>query len=293
MEIAAVEPVQSPQTQPVLTRPAAKDIFSANEIQDLRKQVYANLRDDNQNTTRSAPVPSAVIGNEAPEPSDSQIASSDFNENRLSLVPESPGQQQVAQQVVASILTEPEPLEPGIASTDITPVPKVREVKTPSERLDIAALTSDTVENNVEPAVIIPSRNPQRSADPASLVEENPIEIAGIAIPSRAERQLANTPQAETPKPSIAALQTPARTQTLEQFETVNLEERIVGKWALAADTSISRIAEINPPAYGLNALRELPNTVLSSGFSRENVRRIEDGFTGSSLEFLDFTRFN
>ena len=105
-------------------------------------------------------------------------------------------------------------------------------------------------------------------------------------------------------KPGIefAALGTPVQTtervleirpSSLEAFSLNDNNASLTGKWALASYASIAQIGDIRLPAYGRNAIRQVPDTVLTMGFNSKNKYQYTDHFAGSSVEFLEFSRFN
>lgn len=294
VEIAALTPQQAPQQTPDTSIDAGGNtgVFSANEIEDLRKQVYATIRAERQNIAPNlappAPVgePGIALASAAPAPVQSQTPGS---QSRLGLVENEVRGTTASQQVINALLDEPRPIEPGTEASGNVPVPVANELKTNPLPVVTASLEPLEAGGVVTTGEAIPLPNPNRANEPESPVAgTGSLVTAGVAVPSPAER-----PELRLPVQTAAVAPNTQAKPQLERLETADLDEKLVGKWALAADTSISRIAEINPPAYGLNALRELPDTVLSSGFSRENIKDIEQGFTGSSIEFLDFTRFN
>ena len=100
----------------------------------------------------------------------------------------------------------------------------------------------------------------------------------------------------------IAALDTPVQTtervleirpSSLEAFSLNDNNASLTGKWALASYASIAQIGDIRLPAYGRNAIRQVPDTVLTMGFNSKNKYQYTDHFAGSSVEFLEFSRFN
>ena len=146
-----------------------------------------------------------------------------------------------------------DPLEPGIRATNTTPLP-------------------------------VP--NPERPVVKADV--ETGIEIArNIPVPVPAVR-LALAPVGEP----VTAAARPSIESRLSVLAGSASSERRLGKWALAADTLIERIRDIQPPAYAKNIIRERPSTVLSQGFVVNSDGQVTTGFSGSSVEFLDFTRF-
>ena len=269
LAIVEPEPVANPEVQVAALSP--------NEISDLRQQVYAAL---DSNTQAPEPTnipfkPATKIAENIPfqpptkleardVPSLIQSASSAIEEQIASVEPIEPelsssngiaipvSKPQPAPQLVTALL----PLEPSVKQTGDISVP------TPAPKVVIP----ENVEPTVTAAINVPV--PQPALRPTTIA-------ANIEIPS--------------PKPKARKTNTAL---SLEEFKTANLDERLAGKWALATDASIKDIADIRPPAYGRNILRELPSTVLSRGFSQTQIGAITNSFSGSSVEFLDFKRF-
>ncbi len=191
------------------------------------------------------------------------------------------------------------PIEPDTRETGEIAIPISNPERSiePEEIVEVAALEpmDENLQSSAGPAFPIP--NPQRVDEPANdpiaeKLAENLI-VAGIPVPQQ------NPNRAETLDTSIvvAALtqEIPSlapRAISLEKLSMPDLNRNTVGKWALAANNSISRIADIRLPAYGRNAIRQLPSTVLTRGFARESIHRSADRFTGSSVEFLAFAKF-
>ena len=135
-------------------------------------------------------------------------------------------------------------------------------------------------------AVAIPSSNPREKAVIADPVGER-VRLATVPVPTQ-------RPEVLRPTIQTASLSTTStRELSKEQIKNANLEERLSSTWALATNARISDIAEISPPAYDQNMLRGRPNRVLSSGFSQQRIEKFKKGFTGSSVEFLNFKRFD
>ena len=263
LAIIEPEPIEQPKVEVAA--------LSANEISDLRQQVYAALEAKPQQT--EAPVnipfkPATQVAERIPfrppteltkndVPSLIQSASSAIEEqtalvkpiNEIAVPASSP-------QLVTALL----PLEPNTRKTGSITVPTPSPEQT--TRVQAEEKLSITTANN-------------------------------IPVPQPALRPTRLAVQVETPKPApIKQTGSNKETLSLEEFKTANLDERLTGKWALATDASIKDIADIRPPAYGRNILRELPSTVLSRGFSQNQIGSITNSFSGSSVEFLDFKRF-
>lgn len=261
--------------------------LSPSEIEDLRRQV--------------SPAPSSIKPFEAPTLVRSLRPVVD--------VPQTP-------EIISDAL--PEPVIPA-------PTPKKEEfklVETPKEEIsEITVASLDLIEpgTKLNDQIAIPKANPNREvstserfatpqASPGSDSEN--IILASLdnsltaAIPTRNPRlpslrstvdtQLEiTTPQIEdTPTNIRPAKQRSQPTKPLSHFTLANLDENSHGKWTLIRKASIREIAEIRPPAYGRNAIRELPSIILTAGFSRDINGRSSDQFSGSSVEFLAFAKF-
>ncbi|MEM9279074.1 MAG: hypothetical protein AAGA76_10920, partial [Pseudomonadota bacterium] len=131
--------------------------------------------------------------------------------------------------------------------------------------------------------IALPVRNPVAK----DVEQDSAREVAqSIPIPVPAQRTLLVASSSQEIYSGDASI------RRLESLQSISIEERITGKWALAANASIADIAEIRPPAYARNIIRELPSTVLSRGFVQDQRGQLTNSFSGSSLEFLDFTNF-
>lgn len=291
---------QLASVEPTALAPANSDrigtgqVFSPSEIADLRQQVYATLKAEHQNK------PAQTDGDtQAPDQTRIEVAS---------LEPTAAQGETIGQRLVSGIVvpqpnprsdgaialetqTAREPLEPGARTTGTLAIPGLSPVPEPETAIaQLEPLEPGVTSTN---GVSIPSPNPTAQVEEA--VPSETVTVAGTPIPSPALRTTGEAEQA-TQAPVQVASGPAARPEgselSLEQFQTANLDQRLIGKWALAADTSIKDIADIRPPAYGRNMIRELPQSVLSSGFSQTNLSSFTQGFSGSSLEFLDFKRF-
>ncbi len=262
--------------------------LSANEISDLRKQVYAALESDAQQIAlASAPEnpsptnipfkPATKVEESIPFRPPTELTARDLP----SLIQSDPS---AIEQQIASV----EPLEPEVKSSGDIAVPAAKPEPAPQL---VAALLPLEPSVKKTGSISVPTPSPVPSAPAA----EEPTVLASnnIPIPQPALRPVQVAKAIEAPSPVPKKQNTDGGSSlSLEEFKTANLDERLTGKWALATDASIKDIADIRPPAYGRNILRELPSTVLSSGFSQSQIGSITNSFTGSSVEFLDFRRF-
>ncbi len=292
------------QTAPV-SEPVQTAALSPTEIEDLRQQVYSTLSAPiAKNTQSSGPVPAAPI----PAAPVGQTENVQIAQARLG--PATTPVSNSASNVLSINQTVTNDPTAGSSAIENQLIPD----ETPSVISPIVKPVEETIQETQIAAVsFVPERSPIKQQIAEKLKEEaldaeaaleEPVQtsegtqVTGIPVPLAATRASDSTPKiddAET-APLLAETKTEPSVQRiakLEQLEPTSIKDRMVGKWALAADTSISRIADINPPAYGRNAIRELPQTVLSRGFSRERIRTFTQGFSGSSIEFLDFRRFN
>jgi len=266
--------------------------LSPGEIEDLRREVYAVLENSQVERSQEESTQIAAYSNDQPQAEDevTLVAASEAlpadTSNKLSLVPQ-PNPNRQAELVIDRQIKLLEPIEPGVKSLDKPAVPELNPRATGEEIL-VAAL--DPLEPGVKTTgrLALPQSNPveQLTSEPTTLTDTG-VPADTVPIPLAAQRPVlvaANTTESEDEIQEI---------RRLESLQSVSLEERILGKWALAADTSIARIAEIRPPAYARNIIRELPDTVLSRGFVPDTGSQVTNRFSGSSIEFLDFTRFN
>ncbi len=256
-QLASAEPNALAPTTATANAPRA--VLSPSEIADLRQQVYAALKAEHENKPTSvepAEQQPTVVASLEPQISPPSAEAGSSN----TIIPEPNPRNDVAVAQAAN-----EPLEPGTQTTGTVAVPGLSPVQRPT---------------------------------PEDEIETEPVEgtlVASAPIPSPAIRPTLTSTQAARPVVRVATAQNEDEAGsrlTLEQFQSANLDQRLIGKWALASNASIKDIADIRPPAYGRNVIRELPQSVLSSGFSQSNITEITQGFSGSSLEFLDFRRF-
>ncbi len=296
LEVAAIQPTALlPDTS---QKPSS---LTPGEIEDLRQQVYSAISASRE--TPAAPTPSIGVGIAAPTPAvpltqeptvvAALPSTASGTSDLLGVVVPKPNPGRVAakaieQQLALQTIDGGENAQNKIAVPQASP----REIAKPEIE---EAVTLAVVEEPIEPGVTtsgnpaLPAPNPNRSIEIAALTDNRTVGV----VPTRATRK----PLPVASQPTLAEVVTTPETEenvlTLEQFQSANLDDRLVGKWALAADASIADIADIRPPAYGKNIIRELPDTVLSTGFSQNLKSRLaSEGFSGSSLEFLDFTRF-
>ena len=263
--LAIVEP--EPIEQPTVEVAA----LSVNEISDLRQQVYAALETPSQQAKAPASIPfkpATQVAERIPFQPPTELAKSDVP----SLI-----------QSASSAIAEQTALVKPINETPVA---------TASPQL-VTALLPLEPNTRKTGSLIVPTPSPEQTV-PVQAEEKPSITTANnIPVPQPALRPTRLAVQVETPKPApIKQTGSNNETLSLEEFKTANLDERLTGKWALATDASIKDIADIRPPAYGRNILRELPSTVLSRGFSQNQIGSITNSFSGSSVEFLDFKRF-
>ena len=210
-----------------------------------------------------------------------------------------PNPQRAEEETVETVLARLEPIEPGTSSSGAIAFPEINPDRPTIEAEPVLVTALLPIEPGIRsgngPAFPIP--NPERLTIAETLpVEDEPEEflVAGIPVPEINPRRTSQLePEivlAALPRENVALA---ARTISLEEFSMPDLNESMIGKWALATDATIAQIADIRLPAYGRNAIRELPSTVLTRGFARgDNNSRVPNRFTGSSVEFLAFSKF-
>ncbi len=248
---------QSPVPRPTVEVTA----LSSNEISDLRQQVYATLE---REVKAPAPVqvaetipfkPATNVGESNPFAPPTQLETSDV----ASLI-------QSASSAINNQITITEPIEPGTQNTGA--------VATPTEKPGtlLTALLPTQAELSDKPIALI--------EEPAATI------VANIPVPVRATRPTIKpvVKLAEKSKSAKKAL-------SKKEFKQANLDKRLAVNAVLATDASIKDIAKINPPAYGKNIIRTRPTTVLAQGFTLGQLNSNTQGFSGSSLEFLDFIK--
>jgi len=290
--IAEAEPAPVP-------RPAVEvAALSPNEIADLRQQVYAALESDNtQPATRDLAAATRIATNipfQPPTPVEqtipfdppTQVAAQEPAQLPLQVderIPFDPPTELEKQDVPSLIASAPsaidrqvasiQPIEPGTQNSGRLAIPAQKPQSAPEL---VTALLPE------QPAAVVEPRPQTPAVETAALNIPVPQPAVRSATPS-------TTQVATAGKPADAAREKPL---TREEFRIANLDARLSGKWALATDASIKDIANIKPPAYGRNILRGTPSSVLSRGFSQEPIGERTTGFSGSSIEFLDFKRF-
>ncbi len=318
------EPEVVPEPAPTIKVAA----LTPNEIEDLRRQVYAALED----TGSAKPIPAEEIQTASLEPiepgtsTEGVLALPEPNPQRVaeviddaadevvlaSLEPIEPGTntsgtlalpepnpQRAVEETAETVLASLEPIEPGTSSSGEIAFPRLN----PDRSQIIEEPTLVTALLPIEPEIksgngpAFPIRNPERLLVAEVEPDEPEIEdllVASIPVPelsplrSSLDEQEIVLAALPTEKVTLAA-----RTISLEKFSMPDLNENMIGKWALASNASIAQIADIRLPAYGRNAIRELPSTVLTRGFDRSGNNRAPNRFTGSSVEFLAFSKFN
>ncbi|MBL4892803.1 MAG: DUF882 domain-containing protein [Rhizobiaceae bacterium] len=180
-----------------------------------------------------------------------------------------------------------QPMEPGTKFSNHVATPlEMPNRKTEPKSIDSVILAS----LEVPPQLMIPTQKP-RSTALRDISGTSPITIASLTR-EHSETAPANFDVSRldktTPVKSLAK-----RTISLSRFSMTGLEDNAVGRWALVKNASIREISEISPPAYGRNIIRELPSIILTAGFTRVLAGVNTDRFSGSSLEFLAFSKFD
>ena len=199
-----------------------------------------------------------------------------------------------------TLITALVPIEPETQNTGQIAIPQTNPERpeVTEEPVEVAAL--EPMDENLQSGngTAFPIPNPQRQAEPEieNLIAgatEDEIILASIPIPQPKPSDILNQgSEIEVASLSRETSTLTPRSISLEKFSMPDLTTNTIGKWALAANSSIFRIADIRPPAYGRNAIRQLPSTVLTRGFTHGGVHGSADRFTGSSVEFLAFAKF-
>jgi uncharacterized protein YcbK (DUF882 family) len=299
----ALEVAPQPTSELALAQPTpaarqATEIaaLSANEISDLRQQVYATLESSQPTQPEAIPFKPATQANtQAPVQLAEQVPFQPPTKLETSDVP---SLIQSASSAISEQLNTNGSASTGTANNGS---------QTTSPQL-VTALLPVEPDLRKQNGIIVPTQSPvagTQTQEAPSSVETNTNLENGIPVPKpaiRSKRQLAKAePIVEpvaAPKPSssdpieTAASKKKTGTLSIQEFKTANLDERLTGKWALENNTSIKNIADIRPPAYGRSILRERPSSVLSSGFSQNQIGERTTGFAGSSMEFLEFKNF-
>ncbi len=274
VEIETVPTLAIVEPEPVANEPVEVAALSANEISDLRQQVYSAL-ESKVEAPKPVNIPfqpaTKVVEPANPFSPPTKLQPSDLP----SLIVSAPD---AIEQQIATV----QPIDPEASQTTGVPVPSTKPTSEPSLVTALLPLEKDTKSTG---GISIPTPSPVLLPEVAEPVQTT---ANTVPVPQRATRPTQVAKVIETPTPA----KTKEKTLDLEEFKTANLDERLTGKWALATDASIKDIADIQPPAYGRNILRQLPSSVLSSGFSQNQIGSITNSFSGSSVEFLDFKRF-
>ncbi len=272
-EIETVPTLAIVEPEPVAEPSVQVAALSANEISSLRQQVYATLENDTQS---SAPAnipfkPATQVAESIPFQPPTELTPSDV-----------PSLIQSASSAIDQQIASVEPIDSALRPSNGIPVPVTKPQAAPQL---VTALLPAEPTPSLSNDIVIPSPAPE-------IVGETVTAAINIPVPQPALRPTNVSASVEAPKPGPkAVVKKENKALSLSEFKTANLDERLAGKWALATDASIKDIADIRPPAYGRNILRELPTTVLSSGFSQNQIGS-STGFSGSSVEFLDFKSF-
>jgi len=283
----AVRPKVDIETVPALAiiepEPVAKPVvqvaaLSVSEISDLRRQVYAALENDSTNT-QPANIPF--------KPATQVVENNPFQPPTELEASEVPSLIQSASSAIEEQLAPVEEIEPELKTAGGIAIPVAKPQ--PAPKLVTALLP---LEPNVKQTGDIKVPTPAPKLVIPENVEPTVTAAINVPVPQPALRPTSVTAKIEVPSAKPKTKPGKTNSLSLEEFETANLDERLTGKWALATDASIKDIADIRPPAYGRNILRELPSTVLSRGFSQSQIGSITNSFSGSSVEFLDFQRF-
>ncbi len=282
LDIVLPEPVVEPTVEVAA--------LSSNEIFDLRQQVYAALESDVQ---KPAPAnipfkPATKVDENIPFQPPMQV------EERIPFQPPTklatsdvPSLIASASSAIEQQVTSTRPLEPEVKASGRIAIPATKPQASPQLLTALLPLEPSVRKTG---GISVPSPSPVEATTETE--KPTPTVANNIPVPKPALRPTQVAAAIKTLSPKSKAQVKNSEALSLEEFKTANLDERLTGKWALAADTSIKNISDIRPPAYGRNILRELPSTVLSRGFSQSQIGSITNGFTGSSVEFLDFKRF-
>ena len=278
VEIETVPTLAIVEPEPVAEPSVQVAALSANEISSLRQQVYATLDNDTQSTApANIPFkPATQVAESIPFQPPTELTTRDV-----------PSLIQSASSAIDNQIVTVEPIDPNLKPAGGVAVPSA--TPRPAPQLVTALLPTQPAATNAN-TIVVPTPAPE--AKLPENVGETVTAAINIPVPQPALRPTKVSASLESPKPAQnAVVKKQEKALSLNEFNTANLDERLAGKWALAADASIKDIADIRPPAYGRNILRELPTTVLSSGFSQKQIGS-SNGFSGSSVEFLDFKSF-
>lgn len=265
--------------------------LSPNEISDLRQQVYAALESDTTAPAQAATQTATNIPFQPPTNVDKQIPFQPPTniDDRIPFQPPTQLEESDVPSLIASAssaidqqVASVEPIEPGVQASGRLAVPSVKPQTEPSL---VTAL--------------VPEQSPVKITASESVVNTQTASAANVAanvpVPQQAVRVVTEQTKPEQSQPIQVASAPAGQAETPlsnQQFKAANLDTRLTGKWALATDASIKDIADIKPPAYGRNILQGSPSSVLARGFSQDQLGKRTSGFGGSSLEFLDFRRF-
>ena len=262
--------------------------LSASEIQDLRQQIYAQLEETGAQGDETV--------TEASEPIEPGTRATD----EISVPTPKPADAEIEEVQVASL----DPIEPGTSSTGDIALPSVN----PERETEVEAPLVTASLQPIEPGAAstgetaIPAPNPGTRLTAETQESEAPITVASIPVPqpnpisiqlaSLAKPEAPATARSSTSGSASGQVELAARTISLEEFSMPDLNTNTIGKWALAADTSIERIADIRLPAYGRNAIRQLPSSVPTNGFATSRGDRPSGEFVKTETRIPTFIRF-
>ena len=180
-----------------------------------------------------------------------------------------------------------QPMEPGTKYSNQIATP----LDNPSRKSEPETINNVILASLEVPAqVMIPTQNP-RSTVLSDVAGTSPITIASLTR-EHTEIAPANFDASRLAK-TAPVKQLAKRTISLSRFSMTGLDDNAVGRWALVKNASIREISEISPPAYGRNIIRELPSIILTAGFTSAFAGVNTDRFSGSSLEFLAYSKFD
>ncbi|MCB1386075.1 MAG: DUF882 domain-containing protein [Nitratireductor sp.] len=95
-----------------------------------------------------------------------------------------------------------------------------------------------------------------------------------------------DAPMAE---PDLAALA--PRQVSLDQYSAPQGNASTIGKWALAGDTTILALDDVQAPAYGRNVIRQVGGSIVVQNFNLQAFGPGRNGFNGKAVKPLKFAR--
>jgi len=180
-----------------------------------------------------------------------------------------------------SVPAQPVALEPGTQTTGKLVLPTQNPLVSEEASQQLVAETKAPASTEVSDLVVaslpVPVRSPRLAI--------NNVNVQPVAIEAPVENTVA-VASAEPQKPTLAA-----RTISLDKLSAPQENASTLGQWALANETTIRQLAEVQAPAYGRNVIRQVPNSILVQGFDLQAYGPGQNNFKGKAVTAMRFAR--